>query len=349
MTQAIELNSVRRGYDPREFTLVAAGGAGPLFACDIALELEIPRVLVPPHPGIVAATGLLATDLQHEFVATERHAAEERSTRRGSRPATTSSSRRRSPSSTSDGVPEDRRLVRRLADCRYAGQGYEVRFDVAGRSDRRRPGSRRSRMRSTGAHEAEYGHRFDAQIEIINIRARRDRARRRAPADRARAGRRRPVARQDARARGRLRRRRHGPSALDARSTSASSCAPATASSGPAIIEQYDSTTVVPPGLTAEIDRYGNIVDRLRASGSATDAAARRRARDADPDARDRRRLHLDREGDGRRPLPHVVLVDHPRVRGPRRRASSTATATSSPSPTRRRCSWARCRRSSRT
>ena len=73
MTQAIELNSVRRGYDPREFTLVAAGGAGPLFACDIARELEIARVLVPPHPGIIAATGLLATDLQHEFVATERH------------------------------------------------------------------------------------------------------------------------------------------------------------------------------------------------------------------------------------------------------------------------------------
>ena len=73
MTQAIEQNSVRRGYDPRDFTLVAAGGAGPLFACDIALELEIPKVLVPPHPGIIAATGLLATDLQYEFVATERH------------------------------------------------------------------------------------------------------------------------------------------------------------------------------------------------------------------------------------------------------------------------------------
>src|SRR6185437_7084848 len=73
MAQAIELNSVRRGYEPREFTLVAAGGAGPLFACDLAVELEIPRVLVPPHPGIIAATGLLATDLHHEFVATERH------------------------------------------------------------------------------------------------------------------------------------------------------------------------------------------------------------------------------------------------------------------------------------
>ena len=78
MTQAIELNSVRRGYDPREFVFVAGGGAGPLFACDIAAELEIARVLVPRYPGIVAATGLLATDLQHEFVATERHQLGER-------------------------------------------------------------------------------------------------------------------------------------------------------------------------------------------------------------------------------------------------------------------------------
>ena len=147
MTQAIELNSVRRGYDPREFTLVAAGGAGPLFACDIALELEMARVLVPPHPGIIAATGLLATDLQHEFVATERHALEEsrrrpplaevRGARRpGGRPARGRRCGRRA------------RLVRRLADCRYAGQGYEVRTEVpAGAVDE--PGSRSSRSGST--------------------------------------------------------------------------------------------------------------------------------------------------------------------------------------------------------
>src|SRR5699024_7995978 len=73
MSQAIELNSVRRGYDPRDFTLVAEGGAGPLFACEIAAELEIPRVLVPAHPGIQAATGLLATDEKHEFVTTCRY------------------------------------------------------------------------------------------------------------------------------------------------------------------------------------------------------------------------------------------------------------------------------------
>ena len=126
MTQAIELNSVRRGYDPREFTLVASGGAGPLFACDIALELEIARVLVPPHPGILAATGLLATDLQHEFVATERHAL-----RSLDMPKLVHRFDELVEQAVAqldaDSVPDDRRLVRRLADCRYAGQGYEVR------------------------------------------------------------------------------------------------------------------------------------------------------------------------------------------------------------------------------
>src|SRR5262249_13930316 len=124
MAQAIELNSVRRGYDPREFTLVAAGGAGPLFACDLALELEIGRVLVsaaarpPPSPGIVAATGLLATDLEHEFVATERHPLKSldqaKLQRRYDELVEQAASQLES-----DGVPEDRRLVRRLADCRY--------------------------------------------------------------------------------------------------------------------------------------------------------------------------------------------------------------------------------------
>src|SRR5947208_11693949 len=122
MAQAIELNSVRRGYDPREFTLVAAGGAGPLFACDIARELEIPRVLVPPHPGITSATGLLATDLQHEYVATERHALKaldrDRLAARFDELAAEALAQL-----DADRVPEERRLVRRLAACRYAGQG----------------------------------------------------------------------------------------------------------------------------------------------------------------------------------------------------------------------------------
>ena len=270
MAQAIEVNSVRRGYDPREFTLVAAGGAGPLFACDIALELEIPRVLVPPHPGIIAATGLLATDLQHEFVATERHALKSLDIHR-LRARYEELTAQAVAQLDADGVPDDRRLVRLLADCRYAGQGYEVRFDVpagdidAGWVDELKAAFHR-------AHEAEYGHRFDAEIEIVNIRVVGiGRIAELEPAT-AETGGGDPSAAKTLEREvvfdvdGRPERRttpfydREGLRAADR-------------IEGPAVIEQYDSTTVVPPGLSAEIDRFGNIV--IDCSQSVSAAAAR--------------------------------------------------------------------------
>jgi 5-oxoprolinase (ATP-hydrolysing) len=315
MTQAIELNSVRRGYDPREFTLVAAGGAGPLFACDIALELEIPRVLVPAHPGIVAATGLLATDLQHEFVATERHLLKSfdrgRLERRYEELVAQAIAQLEA-----DGVPEERRLVRRLADCRYAGQGYEVRFDVpAGRIDDRWAQELAERFHQ--AHEAEYGHRFDAQIEIVNVRVVGvGRVHELEPAEleagdgnpsRARTLEREVVFDVGGR-----------PERIVAPFYERDLLLAGDRIAGPAVVEQYDSTTVIPPGLSAQIDRHGNIVV------DCTTGARRRRAGDgpgdADPDARDRRRLRGDRQGDGRCPVPHVLLLDHPGVRGSRRR-----------------------------
>ena len=72
MIGAMRLVSVQRGYDPRDFVLVAFGGAGPLHANALARELGIPTVLVPPSPGIASALGMLATDIRHEFVATRR-------------------------------------------------------------------------------------------------------------------------------------------------------------------------------------------------------------------------------------------------------------------------------------
>src|SRR5215207_4700675 len=72
MTQAIHLISVQRGYDPREFALVAFGGAGPLHANRLAAELRIPTTVIPPSPGITSAMGLLATDLTHEYSRTIR-------------------------------------------------------------------------------------------------------------------------------------------------------------------------------------------------------------------------------------------------------------------------------------
>jgi 5-oxoprolinase (ATP-hydrolysing) len=257
MTQAIELNSVRRGYDPREFVLVAAGGAGPLFACDIATELEIARVLVPRYPGIVAATGLLATDLQHEFVATERH-------QLGSADLDRLSARYQELSQQAerqleqDGVPESRRLVRRLADCRYAGQGYEVRFDVpSGAIDTAWLTELAHRFHR--AHEAEYGHRFDAEIELVNIRTLAVGQIPELSPERVERGNGDPA--------GALTMEREvifdaagKPDRRRTRFYERDKLLAGDRIEGPAIIEQYDTTTVVPPGMLAKIDDFGNIV-----------------------------------------------------------------------------------------
>jgi 5-oxoprolinase (ATP-hydrolysing) len=257
MAQAIEVNSVRRGYDPREFTLVAAGGAGPLFACDLAVELEIPRVLVPPHPGITSATGLLATDLQHEFVATERHFLKSLDRERlGARLDELAA--QAAAQLEQDGVPEDRRLVRRLADCRYAGQGYEVRFDIpAGELDD--AWTARLAEGFHAAHEREYGHRFDAEIEIVNVRTLgvglipdlRWAELEAGDGDPLRAKTAERVVVFDVEGKPE---RRQTPF-YDRELLRAEDRV-----EGPAVVEQYDSTTVIPPGFVAEIDRSGNIV-----------------------------------------------------------------------------------------
>src|SRR3546814_11046077 len=70
MARAIRVISVQRGHDPRDYTLMAFGGAGPLHAARLAKELEIGRILVPRNPGILCAMGLLLTDLRADFAAT---------------------------------------------------------------------------------------------------------------------------------------------------------------------------------------------------------------------------------------------------------------------------------------
>src|SRR3981189_1644914 len=67
MSDAVRLISISRGYDPRDFALVAFGGAGALHGVDVARELSIPVVIVPPHPGVTSALGCLLVDMQHDF------------------------------------------------------------------------------------------------------------------------------------------------------------------------------------------------------------------------------------------------------------------------------------------
>src|SRR5437764_641622 len=126
MANAIRGVTVQKGHDPRECTLVAFGGAGPLHAVEVAESLEIPEVLVPPHPGITSAMGLLTTDLKYDTIRTEFmvSAAVDEDKLNQDVAALEDTVRRQL---LSDGLAASKIKIIRAADCRYVGQGYELR------------------------------------------------------------------------------------------------------------------------------------------------------------------------------------------------------------------------------
>jgi N-methylhydantoinase A/oxoprolinase/acetone carboxylase beta subunit len=258
MVQSIEENSVRKGYDPRDFALVAEGGAGPLFAAQIALEVGTPSVVVPNYPGVTAALGLLATDMVYEYVSTvyERLS----SLDAGSLQAAFEELEQQARAQLEkDGIAAEQILVQRVADCRYLGQGYELRVDVdSGAIDDAWVEKVRGDFHDI--HEREYSRRFDeSDIEIPNVRVRGIGLMPPLKVPEADHGDESPDEalryERDAwfRVGGSLEQvptRFYDRTALKAGNRL----------EGPAIVNQYDSTTVIPPGLTAHVDRFGNIV-----------------------------------------------------------------------------------------
>jgi len=272
MVQSIEENSVRKGYDPRDFALVAEGGAGPLFAVAIAIEVGTPHVIVPPYPGIAAAMGLIATDMVYEYAATTYQ--------RLSKLDADALERRfeeledqASRQLEEDGIPADRVVVQRIADARYLGQGYELRVDVApGRIDD--DWIARVRADFHDIHEREFTRRFeDSDIEIPNIRVRGIGL---MPAlsmpELASGGESADAA---------LRHEGDAWFLIDGsleqvatRYYDRAALGAGNVLAGPAIVNQYDSTTVIPPGVGARVDRSGNIVIDVGVSTQAREVAA---------------------------------------------------------------------------
>ncbi|MBS1880211.1 MAG: hydantoinase/oxoprolinase family protein, partial [Actinobacteria bacterium] len=160
MVEAIGVQSIRKGYHPGEFALVPLGGAGGLFAWRIAQELEVPTIVVPRHPGVSAAMGLLTSDLQYEFARTVWFDAAA-----GDPEALAAAyaelEQAAAAQMRSDGLAADRVRLVRTADCRYAGQGYELRVTVPGGAV---DGAwiETARERFEQAHERTYTHRFAA-------------------------------------------------------------------------------------------------------------------------------------------------------------------------------------------
>ena len=157
MARALKRVSVARGIDPRGMTLLPFGGAGPLFGCALADALGMSRVVIPPHPGVLSALGLAAAPERVDVLASLHRSLAE--LRDGELPAAFA------PLAAVAAATLPRATLTRFADCRFAGQGYEVTVPLT-RDD---PATLAAAFRA--AHRARHGYAdADQPVEVVNLR-----------------------------------------------------------------------------------------------------------------------------------------------------------------------------------
>jgi N-methylhydantoinase A len=167
MQAALERVSIERGYDPRDFTLVASGGAGGLHGATLARELKLRKVIVPQAPGQFSAWGMLMTNLRHDFIRTHvsdcdaTNLAEIRRTFDGL-------DREATEQFVAEEFPKDRVWIERFLDLRYRGQEHTVRTPI--RADELDGGQLEPVIvRFHDLHEQAYSFRQDDPVEIVNF------------------------------------------------------------------------------------------------------------------------------------------------------------------------------------
>jgi N-methylhydantoinase A len=251
MEKAIRVVSIERGYDPREFTLVAFGGAGGLHACELAVALGIPRVIVPALPGALSAYGILVSDIVKDYSRTVLWKASSAKGLEGIKVAGEFAALEEDAQDDFQREDwHDPRLLRftRSLDVRYRGQGFELNVPLAGKQSKKALGAFHSE------HERRYGYSHpERDVEIVTVRLRATlpslvkadfQSRAQKPATKGvknvqiRMGGK-PM-RAELRERQDLRVNR--------------------SYRGPAVIIEYSATTVVLPGMRYNIDRAGNLM-----------------------------------------------------------------------------------------
>ncbi len=246
MERAIRVISVERGYDPREFTLFSFGGAGGMHAAFLARLLNIPKVLLPPHPGILSALGMLMADVIKDYSLTIMKKQENVTVKLLSERFKEIEYKGQEDLRT-EGIPDDGMILERYLDMRYDGQSYEIMV----------PFDENYVERFHALHEKTYGYRNpDKAVEIVNIRLRaRGRPEKprfqkkekmgKEPPPEAFLGNK-PVVFDQSRM----------PTKIMARDKLKSG----NRIHGPAILVEYSSTIVIPPFASAVVDEYGSII-----------------------------------------------------------------------------------------
>ena len=249
MTSAIREISIQRGHDPRDFTLIAFGGAGPMHALALAEEIGIPRVLVPRHPGNFSALGLLASDIKHDDVRTRVGPLRERAPLLADLFAEMEGPARRQLEHEGF-APDGQRMVRSL-DLRYRGQAFELAVPVGGGAvalDAIEDAFHRQ-------HLGAYGHaNREAMIELVNARLTAYGVVPKPAAERYRSA----TASLDAA----LRERRpvwFGGTPHECPVWERERLPERAPLRGPAIVEEFGATTVVLPGWRGAVDEHGNL------------------------------------------------------------------------------------------
>ena len=255
MANAIRSRTVQKGIDPREFALVAFGGAGPLHGAEVAMILEIPEVIVPPYPGITSAMGLLTTDLKYDAIRTQFQVSGKVDLKRLNADFRAMETDLRAQFAA-DNI-KDISFVRD-GDLRYVGQGYELKIVFPnGEIDDARLAQVWERFHE--AHRREYGHCFTASpIEVVNVRVSGAGAMPKIKTLAPPKG----TSLEKARLRtGECVFRVGGELKTLPTEFYRRDQLPVGASfKGPAIVLQKDSTTVVPPGWIASHDKIGNLI-----------------------------------------------------------------------------------------
>ena len=248
MEKAIRVVSIERGYDPREFILLAFGGAGGLHACELAAALHIPRVIVPERPGALSAFGILVSDVVKDYSRTVLLRTLNELPLRRLNGEFGKLRRKAEQDYRTEGWKGSIRYQLSV-DVRYRGQGYELNVPYTGRLI---AAFRRE-------HERHYGYTYPArEIELVTLRLR---AIVKSPQSSLSRSRVRPVQRGGEREWSSV---FFAGNKLRAATYDRDSLQPGRKYSGPAVVTEYSATTFVPPVAQFWLDRTGNIIVRNR-------------------------------------------------------------------------------------